>query len=303
MRHPRTLDEITPQGFSPALAGQFPGVEVTRIVPGTPIKGMATRAQYHLQYDTRCGQVAGPTSLWVKGGSETHSGAQPLALANEVNLSRDVRPRLQIRCPLSYYQVIDPDTGNGIVLLEDLTLRRATFGNVAVPQSTAAAAKVLDFLAQIHARVWQKSELHEFSWLSSGGSIAEDGVIAIFLGLWSQAEALPRSAAVTPALRDKKQVRMALYRMLELARQMPVCIVHCDPHQANPSFDADGRPGHLDWATVMRSHWAFDVAYLIVGSQSVDNRRRHEREQLRYYLDQLAAFGVPAPDFDTAWLA
>src|SRR5690606_22411800 len=54
---------------------------------------------------------------------------------------------------------------------------------------------------------------------------------------------------------------------------------------------------------VMICHWAFDVAYLIIGSQSVEYRRRHQEEQLRFYLDQLAQRGVDAPAFDSAWLA
>jgi len=81
----------------------------------------------------------------------------------------------------------------------------------------------------------------------------------------------------------------------------PICVVHGDPHQANLFFDPGGAPGLMDWATVMPGHWAWDVAYLICGSQSVRQRRALEREQLAGYLARLRSRGVDAPAFEAAW--
>ncbi len=55
--------------------------------------------------------------------------------------------------------------------------------------------------------------------------------------------------------------------------------------------------------TVMLGHWAWDVSYAIIGSQSVEQRRANEREQLAYYLACLRSLGVSAPDFEGAWNA
>jgi hypothetical protein len=267
------------------------------------INGMATKAQFKLTYATAEAAATGPASLWVKGGFEAHSGGQPQALLNEVSFFRDLRPRLQIRCPQSYYQAVDEKTGNGVVLLEDLATRHARFGNVAEAVSADTAAKVLELQARIHARFWQSDELDQFKWLSSGGSIARDGVIDIFLGLWDGSESLPRFGAVTGALRDRKLVRAALYQMFELARRMPVCLVHGDTHAGNLYFEDDGLPGYLDWQQIMRGPWAHDVASFIVTALDVEERRRNERALLAHYVEHLSANGASAPTLDEAWEA
>jgi hypothetical protein len=303
LRQPRSLDEITAAWLSDALSGPYLGTRVLRAALGTEIRGMATKAQYHLTYDTSRGAPAGPASLWVKGGFEAHSGAQPKALVNEVNFFRDLRPRLDIRCPVSYFQVIDLETGNGIVLLEDLETRQARFGQAAVSLSAADAAKVLDLQARYHASFWQSAELDEFAWLSSGGSIADDGVIDIFLGLWDVSETLPRFAAVSPDLRHRRRIRTALYRMFELARDMPVCLVHGDTHAGNLYFEPDGLPGYLDWQQVMKGPWAHDVAGFLITALDPPVRRSHERALLTHYLERLRAYGAAAPTADDAWNA
>ncbi|MBY0275494.1 hypothetical protein K2Z84_09135 [Candidatus Binatia bacterium] len=46
-----------------------------------------------------------------------------------------------------------------------------------------------------------------------------------------------------------------------------------------------------------------DVTYLLITGLSVEQRRRHERELLAYYLDALRAAGVrDVPDLDTTFL-
>jgi len=303
MHHPSSLAELTPAWLSAALASRYPGVRVTGLRPGTLIQGMATKAQYFLSYDTADGRPAGPPSLWIKGGFEAHSGGQPKALINEANFFRDLRPRLEIRAPLAYFAVIDTEHNNGIVVLEDLAAKRATFGNVALPLSVAAAAQVLDLQARYHARFWQGSELDRFSWLSAGGSIADDGVIDIFLGLWPQSESLPRFASVTPNLRDRARVRTALYRMFELAKALPICLVHGDTHAGNLYFEPDGLPGYLDWQQVMKGPWAHDVAGFLITALEPAERRASEQTLLRHYLERLAAYGAAAPAFEAAWSA
>ena len=65
----------------------------------------------------------------------------------------------------------------------------------------------------------------------------------------------------------------------------------------------DQRGGFLDWQLMVRGGWAHDVTYLMVTSQSVADRRSHERELLGHYLECLREGGTEnAPSFDEAWL-
>ena len=57
-------------------------------------------------------------------------------------------------------------------------------------------------------------------------------------------------------------------------------------------FEIDGTPGYLDFQAYVRSAPLHDINYVIVGSLSVEDRRRHDRDLLRFYLDALAKLGV-----------
>src|SRR5690606_27130857 len=109
-------------------------------------------------------------------------------------------------------------------------------------------------------------------------------------------------ADVVPArLRDGQQMHRAFQAMWEGAANTLRCGIHGDAHVGNMYFLPDGTPGFLDWQCHMCGPALDDFAYSLVGALSIEDRRRHERELLRYYLDRLSARAVPAPSFDQAW--
>ena len=203
--------------------------------------------------------------------------------------------------PRSWLQLIDPTAPNGLLLLEDLTLRHVTFGRQTTPLTPEEMLRVLDLQAGYHGALWKAPLLDALPWLTRGGMIVASDVCGIFLDFWPVASQAPRWQHVPAALNDPALVRRAILQLHQNDQREANCIVHGDAHQANLFFDVDGTPGYLDWATIMHGHWAFDVSYMIVGSQSVENRRRHEREQLAYYLDRLASAGGERIGFDDAW--
>jgi aminoglycoside phosphotransferase (APT) family kinase protein len=80
-------------------------------------------------------------------------------------------------------------------------------------------------------------------------------------------------------------------------------LLHGDMHVGN-TYQVGNRGGLLDWQLMSRGHFAHDVGYYIHTSLSVENRRKHERELLKYYLEKLRELGVRnVPTFDSAWLA
>lgn len=298
---PHALAEVTPAWLSAALSVRYPGTNVAHMALGKVIGGMATKARLQLDYGSNPAGL--PATLWVKSGWGAHTDEFLSMCGLEAQFFRDLAPTLPINCPATYGEFLDPDSPNGLVLMEDLLERPVTFGNQEQPLEPEAMLRVLALQAAYHAAYWRDPRLDKFEWLTVGGMIAATNVINVYLGFWETAEQQPRFDHVPSALRDRECMRAALHTMQANDMRDHCCIVHGDSHQANLFFDADGTPGYLDWATVMRSHWAFDVSYLIVGSQSVDNRRRLEREQLRFYLDELARRGAEAPSFDEAWLA
>ena len=61
--------------------------------------------------------------------------------------------------------------------------------------------------------------------------------------------------------------------------------------------------GLTDWQCSCKGHWSRDLSYCISTALSVEQRRAWEQELLTYYLELMQSKGVPAINFDDAWLA
>ena len=81
----------------------------------------------------------------------------------------------------------------------------------------------------------------------------------------------------------------------------PRTVIHGDPHIGN-LFDDHGRTGFLDWGLIKVSTPMRDVSYFLTMAMAIDDRRAHERDLLRHYLEVRDAAGGTAITFDEAWL-
>jgi aminoglycoside phosphotransferase (APT) family kinase protein len=298
---PPAIDAIDTEWFGDCLARGFPGTRVIGLERGKTIHGTATKIEFHLTYNAAGIDHGLPPSLWVKCGLETLIPGQAAHSTVEAQFFRDLAPRLPVNLPRPYGTAIAPDGSSGIVIYEDLNLRPVSFGNQDTVVSPRAMLAILDMLAALHAAHWKSGDLARFDWLKPGGIIHSAGVVDQFLGFWDYAAARPRFDQVPEALRDREVIGAAMKALVLDDVANPFCVVHGDPHIGNQFFDPDGRPGLLDWATVMHGHWAWDVSYAIISAQPVEQRRACERDQLSHYLARLRSLGVAAPDFDEAW--
>ncbi|MBA2933841.1 phosphotransferase [Sphingomonas sp. CGMCC 1.13654] len=296
---PATADAITPLWMEQALSARFPGTRIATIKLTTFIDGTAQKMRYEIAYETR--PDGAPASLWTKGGFDPKGASQGDAFANEVRFFRDISPDLSINLPDCYFGAIDPLSNNGVVLLEDLTARGASFGRATIPLTPEQAAAVLTAQAQCHAYFWQGYGKKPPRWLRPGGAIAATGMVDQYFGLWDGAAPRPRFAHLTAGQRDRDRMRRALNRLMDDLRTRPICLLHGDPQHGNLFFDPGGRPGYLDWQHCMLGVWAFDVAGFLVTALTVPDRRSHERDLLAHYLTALGAAGVGAPAFEDAW--
>lgn len=298
---PSSIEEISVAWLSQCLAGTYPGTEVVRASRGTVISGTATKIEYRLEYN-EAGRAFGlPQSLWVKCGLETQIPEQAMHSSYEAAFFRDIAPGLTVNLPQPYATAFAPDWSSGVVIYEDLNLRPATFVKQLGSLSAGQMLQLLDQLAELHAAWWRDPRLDAVDWLTPGGVIHSNGVLERFSGFWDYVSPMPRFTKVPDELRDRERLLAANLALLDADMASPICVVHGDPHIGNMFFDPDGCPGLLDWATVMRGHWAWDVAYAMVINQSVGQRRELQREQLEHYLARLASLGIAPPAFDQAW--
>ena len=295
---PLTLEDVTAGWLTAALSARYPGVEVSRVEVGDVIWGTATKVRLLLEHNTE--QL--PSTMVLKAGLDaTMRALAGPGYANEVRFYNELAPELVVNRPECFYAATDSSTGQGVLLLEDLDARGATYGNATRPIGVDTAAATLDMQARYHAHWWGDARLDA---LGPGTASSETSGLVQHLFTpehWARSMSLPRAEPVPDQLRDRDRVLTAVMSLWTGDGAGPHCFVHGDSHLGNMFFESDGRPGYLDWQGITKGHWAQDVVYFLVGAIDVDDRRANERDLIAGYVDRLRANGAPAPSFQEAW--
>ncbi len=225
---------------------------------------------------------------------------------NEVRFYRDIRPELRIEAPISFASVYDAQKRTFGVLMEDLSLRSAAFPNATLALDVERMRELLTTLAGLHAHFWQSPRLQgDLAWVATPRS---GGMYPVFRALGldiirNQLQTQPfKAELLEPLGRTVDQLWGALWRLQEILDSGPTTLLHGDPHIGNSYLLPEGGAGLLDWQLMIRGRWAHDVTYVMVTGLDPDTRRSHERDLLRFYLQELRRLGVSEPpDLAAAW--
>jgi hypothetical protein len=303
---PHTLAEITPAWLSRALAPVWPNVEVAALEIADVIAATATKARLRVSY---AHDVGAPTSLVIKGGLFGHEHERALAplYHNEAMFYRDVAPELPVEVPFCHGVVADAT--DGIVVMEDLELRGARFGEGRTPLTVDEVADGLAYQARYHATYWGRANQ-----LGTLGLMDLAGFLTAFFGGLAphftieehghhDASTLAAVREAQGALVDRGRFAEAVLTNWERNAAEAPCLIHFDTHAGNMYFTPEGAPGWLDWQLTGAGHWAWDVAYFLIGAMTPEDRRLHERDLLEVYRGRLSQSGIHAPGADDAWAA
>ena len=308
---PARSELLTPALLTEALSGLQPGVAVVglRVVEeahcDTGSASTAARAVLDLDYATGCdrglpGRVVLKTVL-------IRPGAPTCMYRNEVRFYRNLRPELEIETPRVFASLFDEESDSFGVLMEDLRGRSARFPNATESMNAAQIANVLDQLAALHARFWTSSRFsRDLDWLwtpcSGGFHDFMQGPGVAFLR-----QQIGRSGYKQELLarlgRSFDEAWKLLWNAQAILESEPSTLLHGDTHFGNTYLLPGDRVGLLDWQLMIRGRWSHDVTYLMLTALDIEDRRRHERDLLAYYLDRLKSAGVQtAPKLEDAWL-
>jgi len=294
------VEEVTVDWVTQALQQRYPGVEVTRMEHGRFVAGTGSKLQLKLSYNAEGERLGLPPSMFLKGGLDWHSVAFKASYQAEAIFFEAWRPRIEANLPRGYFAAHNDD--QGLVLMEDLTLRACRFTSFSgAPLTADIAEKVLKLQARIHAALWEDPALPS---LRSLGERVDHKFTDLLLEPAHYARCLKerRGSTIPAAFHDEKRTMAALKANWALVDTGPQTFCHGDPHIGNMFFDPDGAPGYLDFQAYVRCTALHDVNYMIVGSLEPSERRAHERDLLALYLAELRALGVPDPwDPDEAW--
>jgi len=185
----------------------------------------------------------------------------------------------------------DPETAH-FLLLQSLIEVDTDVDQVA-GITLAQARSVLAQVAQLHAHWWDDPRLAEATWLPRLDAstrlrnlthLAERGwpLLAAML----DDDLTPTERSFGAGLTER------LPEALRSLAALPATLLHCDLRADNLLFSpTDGEVTLVDWQGAGIGPPAFDLAYFLVQSLTVDDRRSHERALIESYRVELARAG------------
>jgi aminoglycoside phosphotransferase (APT) family kinase protein len=309
---PGSAEEIDAAWLSEALADRHPGAQVESVEIVDRAEVTNSHAWLRIRYapseqPIAEGQSGGrgglPESLFCKllpmDPSRRVAIAHTQMGLREARFYDDLASKLSLRVPQAHVVRYEDDEGGAFVLLlEDLIESGCTVSTGPESPSPDAAAKALEDLAAMHVRFEDPGvRRREASWVPEPDPPSDYGSMRLQEGLDHHRDKLSDAFAELSALYIEQ--RDALHT---LWKQGPKTVIHGDTHIGN-LFDDHGVIGFLDWGLVVVSTPLRDVSYFLNMCLSIEDRRAHEQELIRHYLDVRRVLGGAPISFDEAWRA
>src|SRR5439155_11646447 len=159
---PVELDQVlSPQWLTATVGSRRPGTEVDGVTVVETLQTVATKVRFGVEYSD------GTTAAFcVKGYFKPEFRASGSTGQVEVHFYRELAPELGVRVPPCVYTGIDPESGHGLVLMEDLVERGCRFLSPLTPVDVDRAAQNLGEIARLNARYWEAPLLREIDWVA-----------------------------------------------------------------------------------------------------------------------------------------
>ena len=281
---PAQAEDLSEAWLSEALGRRVTGFRVRSLGEGVGVIGQVRRIELDSEQ--------GPSSIVAKFASpvaENRAVAETYNMyGREVQFYAEIAAEVPVRCPECYFGAFDEDTGNIVLLLEDL--KGCRVGDQVAGCTLAEARQILSVLAGLHASTWQHKRFDHI--ILHNNPMQRDGMIAGFQMGWPVVLESFRDLLPEAAIRAADRYADNVPRLLDEMCQGPVCLNHADVRLDNVFFDSKGI-ALVDWQSICRSASEQDVAYFI--SQSVPKAVREQQDLVAYYHAELTARGVDYP--------
>jgi len=298
---PLYLEDVSADWLTHALQKSFPGVAVAMASRHGGHKGTSMSARFELEYFDSGGHDDLPDAVYVKGGFDDKWRKRVYqALQQEATFYNEVAADVDLNIPHCYHAE-NSDAPQGIVVLENLPARGVSFAANLAPVTVDQVAAVLTDIAKMHSDWWEDSRLPRYTkWREPQ---------RIFLRYcyrpnhWEELIGCTHGDLLERALGNADMALRSLETLWSKMDNSPATFLHGDLHGGNIFYEADGRPGFMDWQLCFSGNYAHDMAWVIVTAFDIEQRRKHERDMVQHYLDVLQSHRGEAIDFDAAWLS
>ena len=296
---PTEIAGLTTDWLNAALRTRNPEVTVLDSAVIDINHGTCTKIRIGLEMDA-AGKAAGiPDRVILKGGFETHSRLMHYMHGEEVHAYADVAPHSPMRFPACFFAGYDPDARQGIVIMEDLVARGVEFLHPQRPQQPEQVAQRLTRLARHHAARWNSPEFApggQFAWANHVADAVYFPTVLV-PDIWKSFVDSARGAAASVCFHDLDWMIEAVAKFGRFAKTLPTTLIHGDTHLGNLYIDTDGEPGFFDSLPHLAPAM-YEISYHVTGALDVPVRRKHERELVEHYRQELIRCGVEAPSLD-----
>ena len=304
---PMSWDLITPEWLTDILVGAGKAEQVTAYRLDTKDEGTASRRRIFLEYN-EAGRAAGLPAT-VFGKSTQHLENRFIIGMNggieaEVTFFQAVRPKLDIEAPVCLHARFNPNSLNSIVIMRDIA-GEVEFCNYSTPMTLELARSQMRVLSSVHAAYYESPELNTTlaPWNTWEDYFAITAKEAGFEQACQRGFAEAREVIPADLFKHESEIWPATVDAIALHSKLPRMLVHSDVHLKNWYVAAPDRMGLTDWQCSCKGHWSRDLSYGISTALTVEQRRAWEQDLLKYYLELMHQKGVPAINFDDAWLA
>ena len=298
---PTTADDVTPEWLTAALAERHPGTEVESVEVVERNEVTNAHARLRMTY-ARTGDApdVAPDAMFCKLPPNDDRRQQIIATGmghREARFYAQLAPSVAMRVPAAHVARTDDD-GHFALLLEDLVTTGCDVsdGTWGIPVDSAAGA--IEDLAALHVRFDDPARrAAEAPWVHVSRPTSDYAAGMLREGIDHHRDRL------TDSFVDIAEIYIAHHDELQrLWHEGPHTVIHGDTHIGNLFLD-EGRVGFLDWGIINVNTPMRDISYLLTMAMSIDDRRAHERDLLRFYLELRRAAGVTEITFDEAWRA
>jgi hypothetical protein len=307
---PASPEEITATWLTAALrsTGIITSATVTSFdtkVIGEGSGFMGQLARVKLNYDAA--EAGAPGSLIAKFPAVSAAGREIGNLFDfyrrEIKFYEEIAHEVELSTPRRYYSASNLETGEHILLLEDL--HPARVGDSAEGCTLAEAELAIRNIAKFHATWWESARLEEFAdWMPIFDAPVHQSAQNSYQQAW--APFIENFGdRMTPAMRKTaEQIAQNVIKLQSSIADRPHTIIHGDYRSDNLFFGtaAGGAPFSVaDWQIACRGRGIFDVAYLLCGGLDAELRAANEERLVRLYHDTLVENGVHGYGFDQCW--
>lgn len=203
----------------------------------------------------------------------------------------------------------DDGSAQGLIILEDLNERGGKFGQSSDHAGVDSVATAIAGLAELHGSLWNSPLItpERAPWLQTSMRTPVDSdQVRIMWRFIEMNLDDPDFRAIAPKhfLDEPRRVEWAFDRLGEFERafEAPYCLLLGDSHQGNTYILPNGERLWLDWQLVRRGRPWRDLTYFMVGTLTIEERRKHERDLLAFYRQKLIDTGATdVIELDAIW--